>query len=831
MKKSLYFVLLFAVHMTAQDLSDLTLIAHYPLIENNQDITARQDTMRLLNTPFEQGGIYCNGIYYDQPGGCHAVTPSLKAFSFKKFAISADFMVTDPAEASGNPLFVGGEFWRWLTVWFESDSLIGFETNDDFHYTSNVWHTVTATYDTTSGWARCYLDGMLVDESMPLMDHHNDKSVGITHFGMGLTYRGYLKNLKIYTDGGFGLEQDSLALAALYNSTDGPNWSDNSGWLSGPVSDWFGITLHSGRVTNIVLSNNNLSGPLPPEIGNLTALTNLQLGNNHITGNIPPGIGRMTRLGSLELFGNELTGNIPPELFDPADLYNIILSTNALDGSIPSEIGNLSKLYQFAAGNNNLEGPLPAEIGNCPKLAQLYLPQNNISGPIPEELGNCTEMIFIYLDNNELEGGIPLSFGNLTLMTTLSMGNNHLEGSIPDTLGHCTSLRSLGLWDNDFTGVIPSSLGNLPDLQELYVSNNRLEDPIPSSLLNVTTLQTLSVNGNGFADLPDFSGLPNMSRLFASHNKLTFEDIEPNLGIGEFDYISQDSVGEAQLLTANPGTSLSLSVTVGGTQNLYQWFRNGNLIPGALETAYPINSVTVQDSGTYHCNISNTLATELILTSRPIHVRVEGTSPDLVRDSLALVALYNSTDGPNWTDNTNWLTGPLSSWKGVTVDNYRVTQLALSQNNLSGGIPEDVGQLTALQVLDFRQNSLTGAIPSSVVNLTELVSLNLGENQLTGHIPENLSALIHLERLLLYKNQLEGDIPASLWTLTQLTEIWLGDNNLTGSIPPAIGSFAGLKWLHMQNNQLTGPLPSEINNLTQLTNVYLRSLLSKIGFL
>ena len=47
------------------------------------------------------------------------------------------------------------------------------------------------------------------------------------------------------------------------------------------------------------------------------------------------------------------------------------------------------------------------------------------------------------------------------------------------------------------------------------------------------------------------------------------------------------------------------------------------------------------------------------------------------QDSLALVALYNSTGGPNWTNNTNWLNGPVSTWPGVTVpvDEYLFQQI------------------------------------------------------------------------------------------------------------------------------------------------------------
>ncbi len=70
-------------------------------------------------------------------------------------------------------------------------------------------------------------------------------------------------------------------------------------------------------------------------------------------------------------------------------------------------------------------------------------------------------------------------------------------------------------------------------------------------------------------------------------------------------------------------------------------------------------------------------------------------------DSLALVALYQTTDGANWSDNTNWLTGPVSMWHGVTVTQDRITRLALNSNHLSGIIPPELGNLANLKILSL----------------------------------------------------------------------------------------------------------------------------------
>src|SRR5437660_162780 len=89
-------------------------------------------------------------------------------------------------------------------------------------------------------------------------------------------------------------QQDSLALVDLYNSTDGPNWYFNDGWLTGPVNTWTGIKVTGTRVTWIDLIGNNLKGSIPSSLGNLANLDVLALGSyavafefNELSGNIP----------------------------------------------------------------------------------------------------------------------------------------------------------------------------------------------------------------------------------------------------------------------------------------------------------------------------------------------------------------------------------------------------------------------------------------------------------------------------------------------------------------------------------------------------------------
>ena len=177
----------------------------------------------------------------------------------------------------------------------------------------------------------------------------------------------------------------------------------------------------------------------------------------------------------------------------------------------------------------------------------------------------------------------------------------------------------------------------------------------------------------------------------------------------------------------------------------------------------------------------------------------------------ALVALYNATDGPNWKDNTNWLTdAPLGDWAGVSANTITgngrvvgecVTQLWLNGNRLKGELPAELGSLLSLAELDLSNNQLSGAIPAQLGSLPTLQRLDLSDNQLSGEIPAQLGGLPTLQRLDLSDNQLSGEIPAQLGGLPTLQRLDLSDNQLSGEIPAQLGN---IPTLYLDGNRLTG---------------------------
>jgi hypothetical protein len=151
---------------------------------------------------------------------------------------------------------------------------------------------------------------------------------------------------------------DRLALEAVFKSCGGAGWKKKGGWMTdAALGEWEGVTVdEEGRVIKLALGSNNLAGPLPSEIQQLSALQTLRLANNKLTGPIPAELGQLGALTGLWLARNQLSGPVPKELGQLGELRGLYLSTNQLSGPIPVELRQLGKLKTLFLQNNQLSG-------------------------------------------------------------------------------------------------------------------------------------------------------------------------------------------------------------------------------------------------------------------------------------------------------------------------------------------------------------------------------------------------------------------------------------------------------------------------------------------
>ncbi len=283
-------------------------------------------------------------------------------------------------------------------------------------------------------------------------------------------------------------DSECEALYALYNATNGDEWRNSDNWLSSKsVSTWYGITIDLGHVVEISLNNNGLTGPLPPELGNLSSLQYLSLGNNHSLGNIPPELSNLPNLKEILIWDSDLTGSIPKELGNLKYLKTLDLSSNSLSGTIPPELGNLWRLEYLYLGENDLTGSIPTHLTNPEYLRSFYLSKNDLTGPIPPEFGELKHLEWLSLHSNRLEGNIPSQLGKMGKLESLDLHSNNLTGSIPPNLGNLSELYWLNLSSNSLNGPIPGALGNLPRLWYLRLNSNSLSGELPA-FLNTTSI-------------------------------------------------------------------------------------------------------------------------------------------------------------------------------------------------------------------------------------------------------------------------------------------------------------------------------------------------------
>ncbi|PRQ52505.1 putative leucine-rich repeat-containing, plant-type, leucine-rich repeat domain, L [Rosa chinensis] len=506
-------------------------------------------------------------------------------------------------------------------------------------------------------------------------------------------------------------------------------------------------------------------------VQNLTNIQQLHLNKVHILSTLPDIFANATSLKALYLQSCGLSGEFPVGIFQLPNLEVLDLMYNEdLTGYFP-EFNKSSPFKKLNVARTNFSGHIPAPIGDLSSLEYLNLALCNFYPHIPSSLGNLTQLSYLSLSfffdhsytyydvsRNSFSGQISESWswvGKLTKLYHLSLAYTYLRGEFPSFVANLTQMEELDLAYNQITGQIPSWLANLTKLTAPYFPFNNLQEAIPRSFFQLTNLQYIDLSSNnlsGTVELDEFFKLKMLTVLRLSFNKLS-----------------------VHIKTSLTATSPKFKALALASCNLTEF-------PDFLH--------------------DNSKLVELDLSDNNIHGQIPRW-------------MWNSTGESLWYLNLshNSLTGfeqnpVILPWKNLHL-------LELGSNRLQGQLP--IPPLS-IQFYSVPNNGYTLGVSPSFCNLKDLFVLDLSNNNLSGMLPQCLGSSSAFEILKLHNNSFHGDIPDQMCPTGQgsLKMVDMSYNQLRGKLPRSMANCTQLEFLDFGNNHISDSFPSWLGALPVL---------------
>ncbi|CAF2064743.1 unnamed protein product [Brassica napus] len=507
-------------------------------------------------------------------------------------------------------------------------------------------------------------------------------------------------------------------------------------------------------------------------------LSHIDLSDNKISGDLPHWLlANNKKLEVLFLQNNSFTSF---QLHESS--HNLLLldvSANDLNHLLPENIGwVLPNLQYMKLANNNFQGTLPSSLGNMKEISYMDVSRNNLTGTLPRSfVMGCYSMKVLTLSNNKLSGEVFPESANFTKIRELSMDNNLFSGKIGQGLQSLSSLSLLDISNNNLTGVIPSWIGKLPFLYALLLSNNSLEGEIPISLFNMSNLRLLDLSENTLSgDIP-----PNLSSswpvvLLLQDNNLS----------GVIPDTLLTSVSILDLRNNRLSGNIPTFTNIHDTHSLL--LRGNNLTGNIPRQLCGLRNIQLLDLASNRLNgsIPPCFSNTSFVLGKSLY---DNDYSSISRNAFQYTDV--SPQGIIGTDVTPYIVEYMSNTQFkslIVLDRFRMEYLTITPIKIEFATKHrhDAyvgGNLKLLFGMDLSENELSGDIPPELGGLLELQALNLSHNKLSGSIPKTFSGLKNVESLDLSFNRLHGRIPSQLTELNSLAVFNVSFNNLSGAIP------------------------------------------------
>uniref|UniRef100_A0A2K2CAE8 non-specific serine/threonine protein kinase n=1 Tax=Populus trichocarpa TaxID=3694 RepID=A0A2K2CAE8_POPTR len=249
------------------------------------------------------------------------------------------------------------------------------------------------------------------------------------------------------------------------------------------------------HVISIVLKTQNLEGSLPRDLGRFPYLQEIDLSRNYLNGTIPAEWGA-TPLATITVEFNQLSGVLPPELGNLTRLEKMHLSSNNFTGQLPTTFENLTTMKDFRIGDNSFTGQIPNLIQKWTNLEKLVIQGSGLSGPIPSGIALLEKMVDLRisdLQGNGTEAPFP-PLTNMKKLKTLILRSCNIIGPLPDFVGELLKLTTLDLSFNKLIGEIPSNFSGLRKVDYIYLTGNQLNGTVPDWIIKDGESVDLSYN-------------------------------------------------------------------------------------------------------------------------------------------------------------------------------------------------------------------------------------------------------------------------------------------------------------------------------------------------